>query len=341
MSVPRLLLCAGSFALLAACADGDSPSEPEGLPDPGPGPHFGVVPVPIETLGRITALGFNNSILPTDHTYWETCESWLFMRLDRPCVREKQPLQSPGSGVVVQLDASVDGSLTIEGPPGLLWGFGHVTPAAGLAHGDSVREGEVVATMTYEHGFDFGVTNFGVQHDYIVPEHYSDQFKHGQHPIALFPPQIRSQLLAVMNPAGPDLGRLSYDSLGTASGTWVVEGTGPIYLTRDTDPLQLWFGRWTERQETRIVTFGTVWPGMENFLVASDDAAPAWEDITASSGAVAVKLWNLNAEARPNLDWPAGTLLLELIDDHSLRMEWFDSHEPVAGFTSAARLYER
>ena len=73
----------------------------------------------------------------------------------------------------------------------------------------------------------------------------------------------------------------------------------------------------------------------------ADAAAPDWEAITPASGLVSVKLWNLDGEARQNLMWPAGTLVLELMDDVTLRMEWFDTHDEVAEFTGAARLYER
>jgi hypothetical protein len=300
-----------------------------------------VVPVPTETIGRITALGFNNNLFPTQHTYWETCESWLFMRLNRPCVLERQFLRAPGDGIVVALNTEEDGYLDVEGPPGLIWGFGHVTPAPGLTIGSSVTAGDTIARMFVEHGFDFGVTNFRVEHRYIVPEHYSSQGLHGEHPIAQYPEPIRTELLTRMNPAGPDLGRLSYDSLGTASGGWVLDGSGPVYLTRYTDDLLLFLGRWTERPETRLATFGQPWPGMPNVFLAADASALDWEEITAASGVVAVPLWNLDADARPNPAWPGGTLLLQLIDDLSLRVEWFDTHDAVPGFTPAARLYER
>ena len=337
-----LYLC---LMVLMGCSSSEDPVMPpvgpEPLTIPPPGPHLSVLPVPIETIGRITALGYNNKVLPVAHTYWETCESWVHMRLDRDCHEERQELKAPGSGIVLALLAADDGYITVEGPPGLQWTFGHVTPASGLTVGSSVTAGEVIARMFVPHGFDFGLVNPRVEHQYIVPEHYPIHGLHGEHPIAQYPASTRNELLTRMNPAGPNLGKLSYDQLGTISGTWVTEGTGPIILERGHDNLILFLGRWSERPESRIVTFGEFWDGMPNRTLLSDPAAPDWEQITVSSGMVSIKLWNLNADARQNFDWPGGTLLVQAIDDHSLQMEWINTHDPVSEFSSASQLYER
>jgi hypothetical protein len=50
---------------------------------------------------------------------------------------------------------------------------------------------------------------------------------------------------------------------------------------------------------------------------------------------------SLGTDARPKLDWPGGTLLLEVLEGERLRVEWFDTHDPVEGFTAVARTYER
>lgn len=286
-------------------------------------------------------MGYNNNILPTPHTYWETCESWLAMRLNLPCNRGKRDLLAPGSGRVTDVLSATDGFIVVEGPPGFSWHFGHVTPAAGIARGDTIIAGTVIATMAYDHGFDFGAIHMAVTHRHIRPERFSHAVQHGQHPIAQFPEPLRSQLLTRMNPAGPQHGRLQYDSIGTMAGTWLLQGKPVIYLTRETDSLLVWFGRWTERQETRVVTFGQIPAGAGNRLLVADSSAPDWERITEASGPVAVRLWNLNVEARANLSWPGGTLLVQVTGPKAMRMQWFPTHDPVSGFTTAARDYER
>lgn len=330
-----------AFVVCAVLACGDDPTGAIRAVDPGPGPHFSVLPIPLEKIGRITALGFNNFTLPGDHTYWETCESWFVMRINRPCITGRLDLLAPANGEVVSVGENADGFISVQGPPGLVWTFGHVTPATGLRKGSRVIAGQIVARMFYGHGFDFGLTNYGIVHRHIVPEHFSDQFKHGQNPIAQFPDAMRTELLTRMNPAGPAYGRLAYDSLGTAAGTWVAEGNLRKYLINTDEPLLLWFGRWTERQETQVISIGGRWPGQDNNTLVTDVAAPEWEDITPATGKVAIKLWNLNASALANLSYPGGTVLMELLNARLLRLEFFNTHNAITDFTVAAKRYER
>ena len=333
-------------ALLAAslACQSDGPSDPDQTPQPPPpGPHFTHSPVPVESLARITPIGYNNKIFPVAHTYWLTCDIDYILQGSRPCVRRFQTLVAPGNGVVRDVNTSADGFVAFEGPPGLLWHFGHVTPAPGLARGSTVTAGQTVATMFYDHGFDFGVVNFGVHHSYIVPTRYPEAPRHAENPIAQFPDSLRALLLARVNSLTDSLGRLSFDMAGTASGGWFTQGS-----PRDNTPLQfgndtmlLWLARYVERRTTRIAGIGKLWPGMTNRMVAVDSAAPDWESITPTSGAVALRLWNIAQDARPNLSQASGTLLVQLLDSLRLRVEWFNTHNPVTAFTAAARMYER
>ncbi|MEX2532058.1 MAG: hypothetical protein WD960_14920 [Gemmatimonadota bacterium] len=331
------------------CSGGTTEPEEEGSPSdeypiPSPGPHFSVPPVPLETVARITPMGYNNERFPTVHSYWQTCDGFGVLQSPRPCHREFQPVRAPRAGAVRDIHHDPDGYIVLEGPPGLIWTFGHVTPEPALQVGASVSAGDPVATMFYDHGFDFGVINYGVEHFWINPSRFNHGYLYGQNAIEQFPSPLADSMLArVMTVDGNPLGRLSYDVPGTASGAWFIEGAPPgdVALTWGNEHMLLWLARHVERQETRVLSLGELWPGMVNWLLAVDGGAPDWEDITPSSGAVTIPLWNLNQEARANLDWPAGSILIEMVDGGTLRIEWFDTHDPVEAFGAGVRTYQR
>lgn len=350
LRAPFRLAALLALALLACGGDSAGPDDqqqeeeppPSGPPDPGPGPHFSVVPVPIETLARVTPLGYTNKVMPISHTYWLTCDFDILLRSDRPCHREKQPLRAPRDGVVLDMLAAEDGYVVVEGPPGLIWHFGHVTPAPGLAPGDSFSAGQVIATMYYDHGFDFGMDNFGIENPFIRPERYPDGYLHGQHPIVQFPEPLRSQLTALVqttNTAQP-LGSLDWDVPGTAAGGWFLPDVPMVQsLDRQYEEGWMWLGHLPERPSTRLATVGYL---KGNYLLVADPSAPDWEDITVGSGPVAIKIWYPAwATGEPNLEVPNGTLLVELQDSTHLRVEYFPTHDPVGGFTSNAKVFVR
>ena len=340
---PRSFLTLVAFVALGCAGDASGPDETEELPDPGPGPHFSVVPIPIETIARITAIGYNNNVFPTAHTYWLTCDVDAWLNSGRPCHMERQTIVAPRDGVIRDLVALDDGMLRLEGPPGLIWVFGHVTPAPGLAIGGTVTAGQPIATMHQEHGFDFGLANYGIDRRYVDQQRYNDGYLYGEHPIAQFPEPLRSQLTALVQTIGSErLGTLDFDVPGTAAGGWFLPGAPyPNSPQFGYDHLLFWLGRFTERPATQVAAFGERWPEMQNRVLAADPTAPGWDTVTSSTGALSVKLWNLSTSAEPNYDWPGGTLLLEMPDATHLRVEWFDTHEPVTGFTAAAKLYSR
>ncbi|MGH7568885.1 MAG: hypothetical protein ACREL9_07955 [Gemmatimonadales bacterium] len=334
-------VCGAALVAAALCCRDQGPDQPS---IPPPGPHFTHAPIPVATLARITPIGYNNKVFPTPHTYWITCDAFIILQSTRPCHRERQSISAPGSGVVVRLAAVADGYITVEGPRGLVWTFGHVTPAPGLAVGSAIAPGQVVATMLYEHGFDFGLLNYGVERAFVVPERYHAGYLNGQNPIEQFPEPLKSDLLARVTSLSDPLGRLTYDVAGTASGGWFIAGSPKTNepLMFGNEHMLLWLARYVEREETRIVSLGDAWPGMTlGHLVAVDPAAPAWESITPASGRVALRLWAIGADALPNTTYPAGTLLVELTGAATLRVEWFDTHSPVSAFTAGARTYER
>jgi hypothetical protein len=327
--------------LLAALAAGAC-GEPAG-PVPAAGPHFSVSPIPVDVIARITVLGSDSKVWPTPHTYWLTCDFTGILPSGRPCVRERLPIVAPGSGVVRDVNPAEDGFLAVEGPPGLHWTFGHVTPRPGLVRGSRIAAGDTIATMAFDHGFDFGLWNTGVTHEFVAPHRYHPGYMHAEHPIAQFPEPLGSALAERVPSMGDGLGRLSWDVAGTAAGNWVIAGApgdGTV-LEGTNGHMLLHLGRFPDRIDTRVFVAGEMWPGMPNPRLALDVSEPSWESITPVSGAVSLRLWNLGVDGLPQLDWPGGTLRLELLHAGSLLVEWFDTHEPIDAFTEAARLYTR
>ncbi len=330
---------------------GESPSTPTPEPPPPPpppttpGPHYSVLPIPLEQIARITPLGHNNKTIPNDGTYWFTCdEQGRILQTTRPCLRARLPIRAPRDAVVHQIEAGPDGTVNLQGPPGLHINYGHVTPAAGLAKGDSVRAGDVVATMYYDYGFDVNVYHTGIpEQPYLNRARYPIPARFAQHSIEQYPEPLRSQLTALIQTTStPAIGRLSWDVAGTASGAWFLEGT-PVSesMTFANFPRQLYLGRMEERHSTRFMAVGSNWPGQINPAMTIDAAAPSWEEITVASGAVALKAWAKTLDATPNLTFPHGTILVQLLSADRIRVEWFDTHGPVTSFTAQARVYER
>lgn len=337
----RIIVLFAAASLLAC--EPSRITDPDPFSPPPPGPHFSVSPLPVETIARITPLGYNNKIIPTSHTYWLTCDFEYALRSPRPCHRERQQVRAPGSGTVIAMDPATDGFLRIEGPKGLRWTFGHVTPEPGLRVGSQVSAGQVIARMTYEHGFDFGVVNYSVERSFVRRERYIEEYLYGEHPIVQFPEPLRSELTSRSRSLSRPLGHLDFDVPGTLAGGWFLQGT-PVSASMDgvNDPRRQWFGRWIEREETRVAAFGHPWPGMPNRWLIASPGSPSWETITPASGRVAIQLWNLDPNAEPMYSGPStGTVLLQLLDAMTLRLEWFPHHDPVTAFTSAALIYER
>jgi hypothetical protein len=311
---------------------------------PPPGPHFTVSPVPVEMLARISELGENGKILPVSHTYWTTCDDgFVILPSGNPCHLGQFPIMAPTSGKVLLIDHNFDGEVSVEGPPGLLWTFAHVTPTSSLERGSAVAAGEQIATMTYDYSFDFGVINYGVDHDYIADERYPGPGQHGQHPIELYTEPLRTELMGKL--VSGQLGKLNYDVAGTVSGAWFREDapSGADVFNLGNGEYLIWFGRLAEHPATRIMNVGEQWPGMPVpvFTYVVDDADPDWTDITPADGAVQLKLWEVSLAGEPDGVRSLGSILVELINDETMQIQWFDGHGPVAGFTPLSRIYKR
>lgn len=72
-----------------------------------------------------------------------------------------------------------------------------------------------------------------------------------------------------------------------------------------------------------------------------DPAAPSWDQITPADGVVPLKAWSLDRDGTAQFNRPFGTVLVQVLPDQRVRVEWFDTQDEVSGFTGGARIYER
>jgi hypothetical protein len=337
--------------VLSACGGGDSPvdaddgdPDEEQYPDPGPGAYYSVSPIELDDIARITPVGTNGKVLPIGHTYWYSCDTEWLMPVDSPCVRAHLPIRSPVDGTVFGVEHVADGGITIEGPRGLYAGFAHVTPTAGLQRGDSVAAGDTIAVMYSDFAIDFGMVDYHIdEHRFVNQERFADNpgYLHSRSPIWRFEEPLRSELLARVSTSSDPYGRISFDVAGTAAGNWFLEGIPfeesllPVH-----EQAQLFLGPLQERVEVGIVSKVGWFAAAMDVAVAALDA-PRWENITSGTGRVWIPLWQAARDGTPDPDWPKGGVLLEVLADERLRIEWFDTHEEPADFTGAAEVYER
>lgn len=173
--------------------------------------------------------------------------------------------------------------------------------------------------------------------NFARPERYSDDVLHGVFALDYFAEPARS---AVMAKAGAvENGALSYDLVGTLQGLWFLDGSPLAYSTLVANrPYRMFFIHANgDPPGAMRAIYGHYTNGgseMDFDLLSASDPAPS--SVTPASGVI-------------KFQFPVGTgwrtLLVQMIDATTLRMETWDSyHSPgmtAFAFTSAARTYVR
>jgi hypothetical protein len=173
------------------------------------------------------------------------------------------------------------------------------------------------------------------------PERYRDEVLHGVFALDYFAEPARSAVMAKVT-GSPENGVLSYDLVGTLQGLWFLNGS-PIADSMQTTnrPSWLFFIHTIGDPPGRMrAIYGHYTNGgaeMELEVLSSSDPAPS--SVTPSSGIIKFQF----PAGVGNVGWH--TLLVQMIDATTLRMETWDSyHSPdmtTFAFTPAARTYIR
>ena len=309
--------------------------------------HFTHTPLPLDKLTWISCLGDNGKVLPIGHTYWNSCGDFeMIPNTDLGCFREKMDIFSPGDGKVHAIEEGPDGCITFTVNPSIYWTFCHVDPKPGLTIGDEVKAGQKIATMFTDFAFDFGIINYHIENEFISEERYAPPLKHAQHPIDQFTEPLRSQLISRLPGNITDIGSPSFDVEGTAAGAWFLEGApeGPSVFEPGGGQYLLYLGPLVQNRATQLMNIENYWDGLVGVgrSLFVDEGNMKWADIKSSTGQVHQIMWGEDfATGTPNTNRPLGSVLLELLDDTTLKIEWFNTHNTINEFTSNSRIYNR
>lgn len=320
------------LTLLPACAGRSD--EPAATPRPAAGSSglLRVAPLAPDEFTEIVPLGNLNPpghTFPTDHVYFYLVEP-----------KKTHLVYAPAAGTVywVQETGRDDDKVVVRVTPTFRYYLGHVALAPGIRRGAAVAEGQRLGTFSGRaYALDLGVVNDAVTlQGFVNPRRYPAQTLHADSPLKHFREPLRATLYARVRRAGPDKdGRIDFDVPGRLVGNWFLDGLGErascqpgawdkhLAFVRDVrDPAAV-----------RIAVGGTLTQA-RIFAVPKDAPDPA--EVSRRTGKVTYRLLDVRDGA------PCGRLLVELVEDDSVRVEVVPgSPRGTPEFSDRAQLYRR
>jgi hypothetical protein len=233
----------------------------------------------------------------------------------------------------------------------------------------AVKSGELIGYtgQPTANGIDVWVENDDVNlPGFIDPAEYTAGEVWKTHMVDLFDytqEPLRDQLLALMErDAAPRFGKIDYDVLGELVGNWFRVGSGGYSGFAHMGDAY-WVGHLSVVYDCYdpgqiMISFGSYQGTARQFAVVGNSPDPA--GVTPSSGLVRYQLGQVEYySATTGLSWDhysymahvrtragtavMGTVLMQLLDAHSLEIEIFPGQRAVqvSGFDSGAVMYER
>jgi hypothetical protein len=299
---------------------------------------FSVSPLDPDKIREIIPLGNLNPVgghvFPTDHIYLDySREAGLVV-------------SAPAPGTVTSIRDQLRGDFKIEiqVDENSSYYLAHLEIEPGIAVGNKVMPGQKLGRTSGKSMLDLGTNDARVRLlGFINPERYPAPTLHAISPLKLFAEPLRSELYAKVKRSVSDKdGRIDLDKPGRLIGNWFREDVAVKDSSRG-DPAvwnkQLSFAYDVrDPKSVRISIGGTVAPAG---LYGVQEGAPDPAEVGVDARLVRYRLTKLGGSTRAN--GFAGSLLVQLIDQSHLRIEWFDAgNSPeVKGFTENASLYSR
>jgi hypothetical protein len=308
-------------------------------------PVFSVSPIDPSEISGIVPLGNLNPlgghVFPTDHIYLD------YGGKPRLAVR------APAEGTVYAIRDQLQGGAKIEirVDAHLSYYLAHVLPDPAIRVGSPLKAGQVIGRVSGESLLDLGACDSRVRlRGFVNPVRYPESTLHTVSPLSLFAEPLKSQLLAKVRRGSRDKeGKIDYDQPGKLVGNWFHESQ-PVPQSSAGRP-EIWARQLAfvydarEPQAIRVSVGGTVAPAGH---YAVQPGAPDPATVSIDSGPVNYQLVDTSAPSGPaaatTLSPPTkGVLLVQLVDEDKLRVEWFPGQAPsvVERFTEAASLYRR
>lgn len=318
-------------SLLLACRGSEvGPTDPT---DPGSGPWaFRASLIDPALILKIKPLGNmspNGHWLPTDHIYFEVADPDLGQS---PVVR-RTTFFAPADGIVTDVFTSPsvpDLGLRIRVTTTIFYTLGHVIADIPLARGTRVTAGQRLGTTGSVFSIDLGLFNEGLTLPGFVNPTRVGYSVHTDAPLRYFDEPLRSQLYAKVERIGPDLdGKIDYDIRGRLSGNWFLTDSISLSFAYDTyDPARV------------VISVSGGLSPTGNFSTGAADPLP--RDVSVASGPVRYTLANWGETGRGVRSGnPTARMLVQMIDDQSIRVEMFPVSASAEAFTSNAVTFVR
>jgi hypothetical protein len=314
----------------------------------------------VQQILPIGKIGLPQHPIPTDHIY--------FISQDQSAIPGRLPgpniFRAPADGVIVRIqkfrwtnqvqEEYDDYHLYILHSNDFMTFIGHVfDPDPDLLHkaGDlkdgenyvfiRVKAGEVLGRGTTP---DFGVFDRTKPNAFIKPSRYEPIMLYAQPPFGYLKEDISSRMLSLIWRTGePKSGSFVYDQAGKLIGNWFAVPDARLN-EMSWDDMLAFAPHYLDPRRIEVGFSGRLWSDTSSlgpeYLVAEDAGDPDPADVTPAIGPVRYHLEALGGDGTPGKQAQL-TLLVQMLDDTTLKAELFPGWQDDVSFGEGVVLYYR